>query len=182
MFFSNPGDTRSLPPLLPTYDPEDAGTYAVYLLARDTGGVVVARSYIQVLIGGASPAGPLVSCEGFQAPLNEDVSVKKPNRVLPFRMSLVDAMGIPLTGSDITANPVLQVEYTGVYAGDADLNDLDTAGKGDDGNMFTFNGGTWALNAKTKGLASGMYSISVVSGDLAEYVISPTCQVDLTVQ
>ncbi len=35
---------------------------------------------------------------------------------------------------------------------------------------------------KTKGLASGSYTITAVSGDLADYVIDPTCQVNLTIQ
>lgn len=165
------------------YDPNIPGTYAVYLLAKDSGGAVVARSDIQVLIGGAAAAGPIVACEGFEAPLDADVSVNKPNRVLPLRMALVDGSGFPLTSDDITAPPVLQVTYTsGEYDGDAFLAELDTAGKGDDGNKFVFNGSNWAFNMKTKGLASGNYTITVVSGAAAEYVIDPTCNVGLTVQ
>lgn len=38
---------------LDTYDVSIPGTYAVYLLARDSGGTVVSRVDIQVLIGGA---------------------------------------------------------------------------------------------------------------------------------
>lgn len=168
---------------LDSYNPDIPGTYAVYLLARDSGGSVVARSDIQVLIEGAPPAGPKLACQGFEAPMDTDVSVKKPNRVLPLRMALVDSMGIPLTGDDITANPVVQVTFnSGTYTGTADLQELDTAGKGDDGNMFVFNGSNWAFNMKTKGLASGSYTITAVSGDLAEYVIDPTCQVNLTIQ
>ena len=48
--------------------------------------------------------------------------------------------------------------------------------------MFVFNGSNWAFNMKTKGLASGSYTITAVSGDLADYVIDPTCQVNLTIQ
>lgn len=168
---------------LAAYDPDVAGTYAVYLLAKDSNGEVVARSYIQVLIGGALPAGQLLACEGFEAPLDADVSVNKPNRVLPLRMTLVDGAGIPWTDTDITASPVLQLTYNdgGYPDGFADLEELETAGKGDDGNMFVFNGSNWAFNMRTKGLASGNYTITVVSGDLAEYVIDPTCEVSLTI-
>ena len=42
-------------PPLDTYDPDIAGTYAVYLLAKDGDGEIVARTDIQVLIGGALP-------------------------------------------------------------------------------------------------------------------------------
>ncbi len=43
---------------LDTYDPSIPGTYAVYFLIRDAGDQVVARSDIQVLIGGAPPVVP----------------------------------------------------------------------------------------------------------------------------
>jgi len=45
-------------PPLDTYDATMPGTYAVYLLVRDSGGAVVARSDIQVLINGAPAAVP----------------------------------------------------------------------------------------------------------------------------
>lgn len=168
--------------LLPAYDPAIPGTYAVYLLARDGGGSVVARVDIQVLIGGAPPAGPNLSCEGFAPPLNTDVSVKKANRVLPLKMTLLDGSGTPQTSSDLTASPVLQVIYTGPGVNTVDLADLDTSGKGDDGNMFVYADGVWGFNMKTKGLASGAYEITVVSGDPGEYLVAPTCAVNLTVQ
>ena len=38
------------------FDPTAVGTYAIYLLAKDADGMVVARSDIQVLVGGAPPA------------------------------------------------------------------------------------------------------------------------------
>lgn len=40
---------------LSSYDPDVPGTYAVYLLAKDSGGAVMSRVDIQVLIGGAPP-------------------------------------------------------------------------------------------------------------------------------
>lgn len=162
------------------FDPEDIGTYAIYLLAKDGNGDVVARSYIQILVGGATAAGPLLTCEGFEAPLDADVSVSKPNRLLPLRMALIDDSGIPLSG-DATP-PVVQVTFnSGTYEGEANLEDIDTAGKGDDGNMFVFDGSNWAFNMKTKGLAAGTYEITAVSGALEEYVIDPTCSVNVTI-
>ncbi len=47
--------------------------------------------------------------------------------------------------------------------------------------MFVFNGSNWAFNMKLKGLVSGSYTITAVSGDLAEYVIDPTCEVNLMI-
>lgn len=171
----------SAPPMT-GYDPSIPGTYAVYLLAKDASGVVVARSDIQVLIGGAPAVGPTLACEGFQPPLDDHVSVNKPNRVLPLRMNLFDDLGNFLTGSDIVANPVVQVTYDGAYEGEADLDSVETAGRGDDGNMFVFDDPYWGFNMKTRGLASGQYTLSVVSGDLTEYVIEPACEVSLTIQ
>ncbi len=143
------------------YDQDVPGIYDIYLLAKDGGGVV-ARSDIQVFIG----VGPMLECVGFEAPLDMDVSVKKPNRVLPLRMELLDGEGVPQTDSEIFANPVVQVIYSGAGVSTADLESLETAGKGDDGNMFVFNGSNWAFNMKTKGLAPGSYTITAVSGDL----------------
>jgi hypothetical protein len=168
---------------LNAYNQGIPGTYAVYLLARDSGGAVVARSDIQVLIEGSDPVGPKLACEGFKEPLNADVLVKKANRVLPLRMMLFDDLGTTQTDTEISAMPVMQLTYnSGVYGGDANLESIDTAGMGDDGNLFVFDTTFWALNMKTKGLASGNYTITAVSGDLAEYVIDPTCQVNLTVR
>lgn len=163
------------------YNPDIPGTYAVYLLARDGNGDVVARSDIQVLIEGASPAGPIVSCEGFEPPLDEDVIVNKPNRVLPLRIVLVDSNGVSLTDADITTAPVLQVDFTGINGGGTTTEILDSVGKGDDGNTFTFGDDKWAFNMKTKGLSPGNYKITAVSGDLAEYVIDPTCMVSVDI-
>ena len=165
------------------FDPTQVGTYAIYLLAKDSQGDVLARSEIQILVGGALPVSDVeYACVGFEPPLDTAVSVKKPNRVLPLRMALIDDQGSPVLGFDILANPVLQLEYAGESPGDANLDDLETAGKGDEGNMFVFDGSNWAFNMKTQGLAPGTYTITVVSGDLAEYVIDPTCEVTVNIQ
>jgi hypothetical protein len=169
-------------PPLDGYDPSIPGTYAVYLLAKDASGAVVARTDIQVLIGGAPAVGPTLACEGFQPPLHAQVSVNKPNRVLPLQMNLFDGSGHSLTGSDIVANPVVQVSYVGAFESKASLDSLETAGRGDDGNMFNFGDTYWGFNMKTKGLASGEYTLSVVSGDLTEYVIDSGCEVSITIK
>jgi hypothetical protein len=168
---------------LDAYNPDIPGTYAVYFLARDSEGTVVARTDIQVLIGGAPPVGPQYACDGFVAPLDEPVILKKKNRVLPLRMTLADAEGTLMTGSEIVAAPVMQLTYDGSYpVGAVDLTSVDTAGQGDDGNVFTFGDDYWALNMMTKGLAAGSYTITVVSGDVEEYVVDPTCEAHFTVQ
>lgn len=167
---------------LQDFDPALDGTYAIYLLARDAEGAVVARSDIQILIGDATPAGPQLACRGFEPPLNEAVTVPNAGRALPLRLHLADAFGLPLSDAEIQANPVAQISYAGVF-GDAnpDLGTLKTAGRGAAGNQLVFKGGNWALNLQTQGLVPGEYTITVVSGNLAEYVIAPTCEVVVTI-
>lgn len=116
---------------------------------------------------------PALSCLGFEAPLDKPVVVKKANRVLPLRMTLVDEDGAIV--SSITP-PVVSVAYSGSYTYvEGELEELNSAGPGDDGNQFVFNGTFWAFNLKTKGLAPGTYTITAVSGNDTEYVIDPTC-------
>ncbi len=56
---------------LDTYDPDIPGTYSVYLLARNLGGDVVARTEIQVLIEGAPKSTVPVAIDDFYM-VNED--------------------------------------------------------------------------------------------------------------
>lgn len=118
------------------------------------------------------------SCAGFNAPADRPIVVKKPNRVLPLRMTLLDADGAIVY--DI-APPVLSAAYQ-AEPGDtpADAGELDYAGRGDDGNMFMFDGTGWVFNLSTKGLAPGEYMISAVPG--GAYAIDPDCKVVVTIQ
>ena len=119
------------------------------------------------------------SCVGFEPPADRDVSVKKPNRVVPLRMTLLDKDGMIVY--DI-ASPVVEVDYSGSYIFEpGGLEELNFAGRGDEGNMFAFNGSNWAFNLSTKGLASGEYTITAVAGS-PDYVIDPTCEVVVTIQ
>ncbi len=53
---------------LENFDPDVPGTYAVYLLVRNSLGDVIARTDIQVLIGGALPAPPVEEDDGEVCP------------------------------------------------------------------------------------------------------------------
>jgi hypothetical protein len=119
------------------------------------------------------------SCVGFEPPADRDVFVKKPNRVLPLRMTLLDKDGMIVY--DI-ASPVVSLDYSGSYTFESgELEELDFAGRGDEGNMFAFDGSKWAFNLSTKGLATGEYTIKAVAGS-PDYVIDPTCEVTVTIQ
>lgn len=119
------------------------------------------------------------SCEGFLPPADRAISVKKPNRVLPLRMTLIDGDG--MSAWDLAA-PVVNVNFA-PSSGDpaSDIEELTFAGRGDEGNQFLFDGTHWAFNLRTTGFASGVYTITAKPGS-ADYVISPTCEVVLTVQ
>lgn len=116
-------------------------------------------------------------CVGFDPPLHEPVSIRRPNRVLPFRMELFDEDDLFVTDFDVASAPVVQVTFLGPNPTSDEVPDvLDSAGKGDDGNQFTFDGSKWGFNLRTKDFsAQGTYEITAVSGNPAEYVIDPTC-------
>lgn len=123
---------------------------------------------------------PTLSCVGFKAPADRDVRVNRPNRVVPLRMQLLDEFAAYVGYFD--SPPVLQAIYQGSSPDPGDLDDLDTAGRGDEGNMFVFDGTNWAFNLSTRGLAKGAYVLSAVSGDESEYLIDPTCEVKLVIR
>jgi len=125
------------------------------------------------------PPPPAYSCVGFEPPADNDIFVKKPNRVLPLRMALMD--GDAMIVWDITP-PVMNVSYVADGGDAVDLTEeLTFAGRGDEGNQFMFNGSKWAFNSSLKGLAPGEYTITAVPGSV-DYVIDPTCEVVLTIQ
>jgi hypothetical protein len=125
---------------------------------------------------------PTLVCIGsdigiFNAPLDVPVTVNKRARVLPFSMMLVGADGFALTDADIDP-PIITI---GVTPGEEPISDdpplvLESVGKGEDGNLFSFNGMTWGFNLKTKNFTgAGKYTVTVLSGDPLSYVVSPTC-------
>lgn len=121
---------------------------------------------------------PTYSCVGFEPPANSDVFVRKPNRVLPLRMTLLDEHDQIVFDID---GPVLEIDYVGTHTYDpSDLEELNFAGRGDEGNIFQFDGSEWAFNLSTKGLASGEYTIRAVSG--GAYAIDPACEVVVAIQ
>lgn len=129
-----------------------------------------------------APPAPSIVCEGFQAPMNKTVSVKKKNRVLPLKMVCFDADGNELTDADLAAAPLVEVDYTG---GDPTIptgDDFLPAGQGDDGNQFIYSGNAWQFNLQTKNFSgSGVYIITAVSGD-SSYVIDPFPVAEFVIQ
>jgi hypothetical protein len=122
----------------------------------------------------------ITSCTGFEPPMDTQLVTAKGNRALPLKAQLFDAGGFLITDTDILAAPVLQVMFQSETGGTPeDVTDLALpAGFGTEGNQFVFTDELkWQYNLKTKDYtASGTYTISIVSGDEAEYVILPACE------
>lgn len=128
------------------------------------------------VVADASVSGPVPSltCVGFQPPMDKIVSVKKKsNRVLPFKMQILDSDGVPQTAADIAA-PVIQVTFDSTTFGGAGGDDLLSSGKGDAGNQFSYDAATqtWQFNLNSRQFtAPGTYLVEVVSGDGDAYTL-----------
>jgi hypothetical protein len=120
----------------------------------------------------------VLSCAGFEPPMDGGLVKVKRNRVLPHKAQLLDEMGSPLNDLDITAAPVVQVTFEVGTPEALDVTgDALAAGAGMEGNQFEFLDSKWHFNLKTKNYsAPGMYTITMDSGDDAEYLIDPTCE------
>ncbi|MCW8925104.1 MAG: hypothetical protein OQJ84_02520, partial [Xanthomonadales bacterium] len=60
----------------------------------------------------SEPEVPVVSCSGFEAPMDNYPVKTKKNRVFPLKMELFDADGFALTDLDLAAAPVVEVMFT----------------------------------------------------------------------
>ena len=128
--------------------------------------------------GDVGPAVPTLSCIGFEPPFDDAITLKKKNkRAIPIKMMLVDNQGDPITDENISAPPVVNVEYE-PFSGVIDENspELVPPGLADDGNAFRFDPTSeqWIINLSTKQFSSaGIYTVTVEPGDL-NYLIN-TC-------
>jgi len=137
---------------------------------------------------GDDPAGPdtacmpVFTCEGFAPPMDKTISLKKKNRILPLKMVCFDSDGYELTDADLSAPPILEVDYDGIGPAVPTSEEYLSAGQGDEGNQFSYSGSGWQFNLQTKNFSgSGMYVITVVAGD-GSYVIDPTPVAEFVVQ
>ena len=133
---------------------------------------------------------PVYGCVGFESPLADPltpVTIRKPNRALPFKAMLVDGDGNPVTDSTISAPPVIQVTYTAGTGGEAtDISgDTVAVGLGTVGNQFVFTDDEkWQFNLKLGKndaySAPGTYKVKMAPGDT--YDINPTCEASFVIQ
>lgn len=125
-----------------------------------------------IFVPGDEPSVPELECAGFEAPLDKLVTARLPNRVLPFKMQVLDGDGLPLGDADIAA-PVLQLDFDSEVIGGPDGEELSSAGRGDPGNQFAYNpdDGTWQFNLSLKGFAVGSYVATAVSAESELYTL-----------
>jgi hypothetical protein len=120
------------------------------------------------------------SCYGFEPPMAAGPVTVKKNRALPHKAQLLDVDGYAVTDADIAAPPVIQVLFDSGSGGDPiDVtDDALPAGQGTEGNQFVYTEDEkWQFNLKTKNYtASGTYTVTMETGDEAEYLIDPTCE------
>ena len=124
------------------------------------------------------------SCIGFESPMNRGPVKVHKNRVLPLKAILEDEEGYLVTEVDIIAPPVIQITF---QTGGEDAEDVTDealfAGQGTDGNQFVFTGSNLQFNLQTKNYSSpGTYTITMVSGDVDEYVIDTTCVAEFVIE
>jgi hypothetical protein len=103
-------------------------------------------------------------------------SVKKKNRVLSFKATLVDSDENPVT--NLMRAPVVQVIFNPEEITTTDVTrEARAQGKRSRGNQFVFSGDKWHFNLSTKNYtAPGNYVVTMESGDFSEYLIDPTCE------
>lgn len=125
---------------------------------------------------------PAMDCVGFEPPMDKEVSLKRPNRVLPFKMQVFDELGNLQTDADITP-PVIQYVYDSVVFGGTEGDELNSAGRGDEGNRFSYNSDDekWHFNLSVKGFAEGSYTVNAVSGESELYMLDG-CEGNFVIQ
>jgi hypothetical protein len=129
--------------------------------------------------------GPAIECVGFEPPMDRGSVTPSSNRVLPFRAQLVDAVGNPMTDSDVLSPPTIGVRVRSDVGGDPDPLDEDlpeTAAT--EGDEFEYNPATglWVYHLRSSDYpAAGTYTVTMKSGDTGEYVIRPTCRTEFVI-
>ena len=129
-------------------------------------------------------AAPAYACQGFKPPLADGPVTARGKRALPLKAELFDQDGVALTDTDLGARPVLQVRYqSGIDGTPEDVSDqILWVGRGTAGNAFVFSGSEWRFNLKISNYtAPGTYTMTMISGNGAEYRIDPTCEAQFIV-
>jgi hypothetical protein len=127
-------------------------------------------------------APPNFSCQEFLAPFNQALLLRQhTNRSIPLAAQLFDTSNSVVTSTSLNgaAPPVVDVAYssgTGPAVDETYL--LDPVGHSSSGNAFSFDAttGNWRFNLSSSSYtASGIYSVTMKTGDATKYTVLPTC-------
>ena len=128
----------------------------------------------------------VLSCVGFENTTNNGSGNVRNIKVLQLEADLVNSDGNIIIGTDIASPPVLHVVMVNAGGSTAtDVTDIAlSAGKRTAGNQFVFtSNGTWQFNLMTKNYTTpGTYTVSILTGNIFEYVINPTCTATFVIE
>jgi hypothetical protein len=118
-------------------------------------------------------------CSGFQPPFDRPMSIKRnAKRAIPLKAVITDAGGTILSDIGLPP-PVVKVAFNGTVYGKVPPDDVDLVplGQANTDNILSFDvgAGRWHYNLDTGQFpATGLYTVSVVSGDPNVYSIDVT--------
>lgn len=173
---------------LPVISSFEEAIFALYFSDRDDNGYWEGgTSFVGYMDSLELIAAPAMACIGFHEPMADYPVAAKKNRVFPLKMELMDEDGYEISDADLTAPPVVHVEFVAaeINAEPTDVSgDAYPAGEGTEGNQFVYTDeGVWQFNLKSKNYtAAGEYAITVISGDDSEYIIEPLCMSSFIIQ
>lgn len=129
-----------------------------------------------------------VTCHGFFAPFTQNLNLKNNSKkTIPVKIQLSTENGSIISDQQIQAPPVINVTFSGTVFGStpSDNEDLLSNGAANDGNAFQYdpNSEQWIYLLGTKQFTqSGVYEVTVKSGDNTKYAIMPsgTCEQTFT--
>lgn len=129
---------------------------------------------------------PVFTCVGFEIATNNGRGRLKNIKVLQLKADLVNRDGNIVIGTDISFPPILHVvmEKTGGSTAIDVTDGALSAGRGTSGNQFVFtSGGEWQFNLMTRNYTTpGTYTVSILTGNIFEYIIKPTCTATFVIE
>jgi hypothetical protein len=148
------------------YDLDEEGAWTLTLAASEAGQLASVSICIHTLNAACAAPPAVYSCSGkeigrFDPPAGDSISLKKPGRVIPLKVTCADADGNPLSSGDIAA-PVVTVSQV---PGGALPGPFGSAGRGTPPDQFAASGSRWQFNLDTGTLPGpGTYQISIDAG------------------
>ncbi len=164
----------------------NSGGFAVVALEERLhfigGGDPKVATHTAMTPGCVSSSSAEFACVGFQPPLASGQLRLRGNRSVPLKATLLNEFGEEVAFEDVIAPPRVKILFTENPGGPTiDVSSLASpSGQGSPAGEFSF-AEHWHYNLSSRNLgASGIYTVSMVSGDPTEYEVVPTCRAELT--